>query len=932
MPDPLATIQVSTNVNNTSHASNMASPRTKPAGTGLPPVTYINPRRTSPEKSITLKHHRMAREAPRRNAAPKVSIVDSPRRQSSDESDETGFSNPKRWFDRSNENPSAVFDSSMDVDPPFFQKETDSSNEESHHIVPTQSPAYKFVQSRNQGLRPGFTRHSSSADDFRSVIDDLTVENKRLREELKKYKQIGPNPLRGEKLFEVKVHGLPNRRKRELEAALRDFTTSLNGSSTGASPRRKKEEGRGNKGAESSMSKQASSSSGSHSRPHQTDSAYASMSFGPGSSGPSLPGRLSRQRSDQSNIELHLCDVPEGLWPRSSGLMTERDKKTLVVRRLEKLFTGKGLGHTRQPSLPLPSPAIGEEMEMSCMTPDERVALLTMEATREAQILPRSQRTASNSRENASVSNSNGEQTDFREIGSGSRSNDTSPPSDALPEQRPTRPRDLDPDRIQVPSENMDYIRHLGLIAPESRKQYSARDVSPDAEGWVYLNLLGNLAQLHMLNVTPDFIRSAVSEKSKQFQLSPDGRKIRWRGGAENTKFSNDSSGSNSQRGKCSERSTDTDGSNDLDQRKKQRTQVEDSGDYVITSEPSKLVHQVSSSGGGLHYKPLFAHHQTSSFDEQPSIEDDSGSSPGLEESNLGLNSRWNNSGVSGVLQRKRPRDGAIIYYTGAPFCTDLSGDYEISTDSNDVTALAKPKPAVMRGPGLYRTTSGSSIPFKPLSNYVSHRAMMDLDFAPPELSSSESEVSDDIDVEFPWSDTKQSAHLTNLEASGLGGITPDDHFVVTISTRRPKFSRGDHSNIPGLQTDDTAESRDTTESMVARLESMTTGSPLPQIFLSKHVQQKIKMEYVTGKVTRLPPVSLPPPTFFFGSSEDTISESEDSAYESDESGATSKRHVFRTGQTLSNAQFSANDEEVEHVDDADEHDGDGCISSVKKF
>lgn len=53
----------------------------------------------------------------------------------------------------------------MDIDPPFYQRGTDSSNEElAKYAVPSQSPAYRFVQGRSSGARPGMT-HSSSADD-----------------------------------------------------------------------------------------------------------------------------------------------------------------------------------------------------------------------------------------------------------------------------------------------------------------------------------------------------------------------------------------------------------------------------------------------------------------------------------------------------------------------------------------------------------------------------------------------------------------------------------------------------------------------------------------------------------------------------------------------------------------------------------------------
>ncbi|KAM0818584.1 putative Frequency clock protein [Seiridium cardinale] len=894
---------------------NMADANKKPSGQLPPAVTYNNPRRTSPENSITLRHHRMAREASKRNAianaAAQSSIVLSPRRNSSDESNDTGLSDPRRWFDRSNRNLPTTLDSSLDIDPPFYQKETDSSNEEGH-MVPSHSPAYRYVQHHNPGLlRPGMT-HSSSADDYRSVIDDLTVENKRLKEELKRYRQMGPDSLRREKLFEVKVHGLPSRKKRELEAALRDFTTSLDGSSNGASPQRKKEQTRGSKGMDSVMSKHASSSSGSNSRPNQTDSAYASMSTGAGSSGPSLPSRLSRQKSDNT-VERYLQDIPEGLLPRF-GALTEKEKKKLVVRRLEQIFTGKGLGHTRHNSLSLVPPPAIEDVEMSGTSDNKLQPLPPPEASREAHILPRSKR-ASHSRDDVSP-DSNDDRTQSRDMGdvSGSGSGRTQQEDDLAPQslgtgdQRPTRPHDLDPDRPSVPSENMDYIRHLGLAAPESRR-FSSKDVSSDAEGWVYLNLLCNMAQLHMFNVTPAFIRSAVSEKSRQFQLSSDGRKIRWRGGGEGTRFSSDSSGTNSRHGGSS---PDTDGSNEFDQRKRQKAQP--SGEEVIVSEPSKFEPQRSSSSDEFHYKPMFAHHHTSSSGEQASIAEETLSSVGPpEESNLGINSRWNQSGVSRVSQRKRRRDGAIIYYTGAPFCTDLSGDF--GNDSHDTNSRPQSP-----GPELNRSGSSSSIPFKPLSNFMSLRSMMDLDFTDQDAVSDSSVSSDEIQGDFPWSNSKQSAKLLNLEASGIGGITPDDHFVMVVSTSRPRSPKDQEGfQQPTLAkgaSEETVISKDTTESIVGRLASMSTSSPLPvQFFSTGKTNPRIDIEYIGGKVRRLPSAPLPPPSFFFGDTSSSFeTTTSDSESDDDEEEPSHQSRAYSA-----NGELSSNDEEDEDTD----HDGD---------
>ncbi|KAI0096886.1 frequency clock protein [Nemania sp. FL0031] len=946
----------------------MADPKNTREGINLPPtpiITYTNPKRTPPENSITLRH-RVARDGSRRHPPPaipnahssvgKVHQVKPPRKNSSGESNETGWSDPRQWFEQSNQNATgALKPSAMDVDPPFFQKETDSSNEEAHNIVQSQSPAYRHAQGRGPSFRPSLAK-SSSADDYRSVIDDLTIENKRLREELRKFKQMGPDSLRNDKLFEVKVHGLPSTKKRELEATLRDFTTKLERSSTKTSTSRKKASGKSKEG-HSAASKHASSTSGSNSRP--VDSAYASMGTGQSSSH-LLPGqaRAARLRSNQ-NIEEYLRDIPEGLWPKPAQ-MTEHEKKKLVVKRLERLFTGK-MGHSAdQLAARSNPPPIGEDIKMEDASAK---AAPVKEAAREAMIRTGERRQkASHSRATASASNthtqsqshsnshSNADQSNSRDndkdsgsgsrhgSGSGGRSTkdgkNTSPQDGMQPsEQRPTRPRDLDPDRRQVPADNMEYIRHLGIVAPNSQPHFSARDVSPDAEGWVYLNLLGNLAQLHILNVTSDFIRRAVSEKSTKFQLSPDGRKIRWRGGDEGTRFTSDS-GSKSQGDQSSD---DTDGSNEHDQRKKHKGSKFNFGV------------QDSHSSESFHYKPLFVHRPASFRDVQQSGVDDSGSSNGQsEDSNLGQHSKWDHSGLStGQSQRKRRRDGAIIYYSGAPFCTDLSGDYgEVSPGTYDMTSSGdqpmQEDPVylhLVHRPYINRSPSGSSIPFKPLSELNLFHAMADPDDnVDEEMTASGSDNYKYIDADFSWSDTKQQAQLTNLEASGLGGVYPDDHFVVVVSTRRPTdmmldvdsddndddgesekyWSPAPQSRLTDRFSHDTAGSRGTTDSIATTLALMSTESPAPRYASARNLLT-VEIGYMTSKIHVLPPVPLPPPAFYHPLS-DTDSDGYGTSWEDDisvssERSILSKRPMLEGSMDSDNRDLSGNDEEDEHSD-----------------
>ncbi|KAH6686834.1 frequency clock protein [Plectosphaerella plurivora] len=931
----------------------------KHTGTG-PPLQSPNaagqpmPRRTSAQKSVTLQHHRLTRDATMKaqspsklqqqqrqpTSVPRISVshepASSPRRNSSGDSHETAQSDPRTWFDQSNENPTAAYSQAMDIDPPFYQKETDSSNEE----MPQATYPFHLRPGAANSLKPTVTR-SSSTDDYRSVIDDLTVEIQRLKEELKKYKQNGPEMMKKEKLFEIKVHGLPKRKKRELEATLRDFASGLSETpSQEASSARKKSSRHVNRlySASGSMSKHASSSSGSNSRP--VDSAYASASTGPNSSGTSLnrPSMSNRARSSEQKVENYLKDIPEGLYPRHM-VMTEKDKKKLVVRRLEQLFTGKITGRTlnshqrgpRQTSTGL-APVIAEATAGQPAMMHQPPNLRQVEPCREARILGPDESASgkkSRSRDNASTENSNGDQTESGGNGAAVGDANVSPPNANLPEQRPTRPLDLDPDRAQVPSENMDYIRHLGLVPPELLPDAKSPDVAPDAEGWVYLNLLCNLAQLHMVNVTPDFIRTAVSEKSTKFQMSPDGRKIRWRGGSEGTKFSSESSGNDSQRSPSSD---NTDGSNEDGGRKKQRTTLVQpgSGDDFTSGLSSKNASKFGFQGSGpsdsFHYKPLFVH-QSSSI-EQTSMDETVSSLGPADESNIG-ESRWDNSGSGSSQRRKRRLDGAIIYYNGAPFCTDLSGDpgdvspaTYMASSGNDAQQQSSDRSSAefVRPPPPQRSASGSFLRLRPLSD---GRSTLDADpeLCLPGLTTDDSDESD-IEADFPWSGTRQVFHPCALEPSGLGGVFPEDHFVVMVSTKRPKY-------IDTSDQTDKPNDGEATDAIIKRLAMMSTSSPhiIPVPKARDAAALPVKIEYVAGRIKRLAPVPLPPPATFFPpfSSESDSSGSESFGSEADDEGFTEQFVSRRTDSRRFDNHYpddedmTSADEEGEEPDDADE-------------
>ncbi|GJN71462.1 hypothetical protein PLICBS_005527 [Purpureocillium lilacinum] len=929
----------------------MQSTANKSHGTQPPPVSPTGhplPRRTSPANSVTLRHHRLARDASLRaspGSGPAVTsqTTSSPRRNSSGDSHETGQSDPKKWFDQSNENPTATFDNNtMDVDPPFFQKESDSSNEEKGY----QHQQFLAAPPRLTGAQ------SSSADEYRSVIDDLTVEIQKLKDELKRYKQMGPDMLRKEKLFEIKIHGLPKRKRRELEATLRDFTASLQESPDASSSQRKKSSKRGNRdhaySGSGSASKHASSSSGSNARP--ADSAYASMSTGANSSGTSLsrPPNNSRAKTSEQKVENYLKDIPEGLYPRHMA-MTVKERRKLVVRRLEQLFTGKMGGrhapHKRnamEVANPAPSgslaPVVTGNQAQSTQQSHHPPSLATVEPSREARILPSDQPhpghagKKSRSRDNGSASNSNGDQTESGGNGNSSSGNNISPTNvPQPPEQRATHPKDLDPDRVQVPSENMEYIRHLGLVPPEllAEEPHFTPDVHADAEGWVYLNLLCSLAQLHMINVTPSFVRSAVSSISTKFQLSPDGRKIRWRGGSEGTKFSSDSSGDSSQR------SPDTDDSSVSKKhvsRKRQKTGNSTGEDYHSgnsSKNHSKVELQQSGSSDTFHYKPMFAQQESPNGGTSP---DDTLSSFGpVDDSNVG-DSRWGLSGSGTTGRRKRRHDGAIIYYSGAPFCTDLSGDPGDMSPATYMMSSGQAReetPSKSARPVPQRSYSGSSLNCRPLSDGLKAKldadAKMDIDSEgePPGLSGDSGNDMTDIELEPTWSGDQQYMEMVPLEPCGLGGVVPEDHFMVLVTTQRPKDVKPMHPPLVRTNTDET------TDGIICRLATMSTSSPGPMTAMAKPAgEPTVEIDYVSGRIKRLPPVPLPPPAIFFppfstdGSSDsdsDLESEADDSDLESSEELMSRRANPHQSDGYPDGVDLSSGDEDGEDPDDEPE-------------
>ncbi|EWZ28703.1 hypothetical protein FOZG_17575 [Fusarium oxysporum Fo47] len=354
-----------------------------------------------------------------------------------------GPSDSPEWHNHSSHN--ATSNKAIDVDVHCYLKESDLRN--------TEKP-YLYTQCQVAPPLP-ITAYVSSADDYRSVTDDLTLEIQQSRKEIKRYKQPGPAMLHKDKLFEIKVHGLPQKKQRELEATLRDFITDLDSHAEVSSPRKCRKTSSLNRDHAYSKSgiqcNYAPSSLGSNLQP--ADSTYASMSAGAESSSmPSNISILTSSKTSKDTVEGYLRDVPDGLSEGADISETPpmRPGGSFILAR----------------------------------------AVLDAQPIREARILRLDQQ--SRPWGNQCHSSDPGAAADCNKDNMGTECDDSglasdskpSSPALSLPKQRPTRAYDVDPDHAQSPSENLNYIRHLDLLPPELlSRQQSNQDNQLEAAG-----------------------------------------------------------------------------------------------------------------------------------------------------------------------------------------------------------------------------------------------------------------------------------------------------------------------------------------------------------------------------------------------------------------------------------------------------------------
>ena len=738
-------------------------------------------------------------------------------------------------------------------EPPFFINHDQSS---SAGIVNTKS-SNRFCQAcrsqRDDRSPRGIFRHGTrdSIEDYRSVIDDLTIENRLLRQKLERYERLHCSHLQHGKLFEVKIHGLPDHKKRELEQALRRIVAGLEEPAAAD--------------AESKVRPyplkhdyQLCQQLNPKSTP--ADSAYASTSASEHTLNTRSRPNGARLVAANGNCGQDVGSYVQELSPSYPVRFSQSFKRKAVVEQLEQLFTGKSakrdqVNCSHQQHRMCESMMMGEKP-----TAEANGFLFVSEGAREAKILSNVM--------NHRLENAVDHPLDAPNECCSRPSTDPRSTHDDSPYQRPTRPIDLDMHQAQDGVNNMNYIRHLGFGMPTPHAELAEAE-----NGWVFLNLLFSMAQLHTLNVTLDFVRKAVTELSSRLELSSDGQQVRWRGGMDGPSSglelmepcvdtmdlaqSTDPAGSpgRSTDSTHAVRTSVVGSTQALTGSKIQydlsRDQISPPNDHSSTYKNDKEIWSGIIEGAtNISYGPLVVHPR-----DNPSQSQDQGL-----------------------------RGGPIIFYSSPNFCTDLSGnasdepgnaiqytrcsEWPLGEPQFDAAGVGTPESWEMRGP-LSRLREPAC------DNGTNVSLEMPLDFPNIEALSLSASATRDQSIPF--------------EASGLSGIQPDDNFRIDVQIQHAPSGR--------------AESAPMGEANREMFNCFITHN------LSRPPQHIYCADIVSSTTTFLTPSSLPSPSYVclpFSPSESEMSNSESDVGESEVAETSSHGSLHESSDLASTGHVSA--------------------------
>ncbi|KPV76899.1 uncharacterized protein RHOBADRAFT_51883 [Rhodotorula graminis WP1] len=414
-------------------------------------------------------------------------------------------------------------------------------------VVPVYHEPPEPTYSRGGSTRSGPSTRSGTQDggafvseqSFRDIVDDLTLQNQKLKARLKRFESARvPSNLRNERLFEVRFFdGLPKQRRREIEGFLTDYVQTL--STTASSGDLLSSSSRVNVSGDVSNhdNTESTSSLGATLRSLRSSEreALGKEALLAAGSGPSAGADRSATGSGSAS----------GSGGRAQKVSRERNAATIeplgatsslplpdppaLLRRPTDIFPPER-DVLAAPSFsgaePLSTMGTGSGMRISDPTSKKRKrAPNTSEEAPSPERVPRARRTASY---DGSTSSRDGtpdpERLEFVIVDMIERLF-----SESLPLDDPDHPHQ------SIPSPNPLHTEPHPLPAQSStntaylRAMLVADDVQARG-GWLYLNLVSTMAALHRLNVSLATVRHALRTKSTLVEVSAEGNKIRWKG------------------------------------------------------------------------------------------------------------------------------------------------------------------------------------------------------------------------------------------------------------------------------------------------------------------------------------------------------------------------------------------------------------------
>ncbi|GAA6020145.1 hypothetical protein JCM11491_005543 [Sporobolomyces phaffii] len=418
-------------------------------------------------------------------------------------------------------------------------------------------PTYSRGGSTRSGPSTRGDRQSEGAafvseENFRDIVDDLTLQNQQLRAKLKRLESAKvPTSMKDERLFEVRFfQGLPKSRRREIETFLTDYVQTLSTAdsrkaSTGSIASRGfrpiedlativpetgdtvSSIGRSLRSSEKDAMARATLKA-------DADAADAAGSRGSGAGSASRSGTGSGNSREQRRARadgVPQYDPTPSHEPLGSTpiLSTPNivDPPSLLRRPTDIFPPDRDV--LAAPSFsgvePVSTTGTGHEMRISDPFSRKRKRLASTLSNDIAKDQPRrSYSTRTNSTNGSTTSHDPDtlETTIVQMIECLFLESLPPDSDDESPGSPPANPLQSEPFPLPArSSSNTQYLRTI-LRSEEYRH----------VGGWVYLNIVATFAALHRLSASISTVRHALRTKSDLVEVSGDGSKIRWKGPA----------------------------------------------------------------------------------------------------------------------------------------------------------------------------------------------------------------------------------------------------------------------------------------------------------------------------------------------------------------------------------------------------------------